>query len=366
MAMSAAVGIMAVMSQSRSRKATRIADRVRAQAIAEAGARYGYSVLATNFSGTTEAESDPFPLTPLDGGTFDVDVTLATTGVAVVRSIGRYRNAEREVILDIGSEGAPGTTNDPPPDAAYDYAVLANQIDWSGGVSIQGGWIHANTTFLLGGASSLQGDISACSWIRINGNGWIIGDTKAPQYKKKAPAQIYGSVYTGPVQEVPIPSIDFVPYYTWALDNGEVYSGTKEIKNTTYTPNGGVLWVEGILKTSQATINGCFIATDYVEIKAHTDHHKLDDLPAFMCVNGDITVRSGSSTEGLLYAKAGGIDIAGNGGGASIHGSVVCAGLFKFRGGYNLFTYTNSMPQPPGDDDSEPGTDYVYLNAWQK
>jgi len=366
MAMSSAVGVMAMISQHRSQKATRLADQARAQAIAEAGARYGYSVLATNFAGVTESQNDQFAPMVLDGGTFDIDVVLVTNGIAAIHSKGTYRDAEQTVILDVGTQGAPGTTNTPPPDAAYDFAILANQIDWNGGITVAGGgWVHANTTFLMGGACDLEGDVSACTWLRINGNGEIVGDSKSPVYKKKAPRNITGNVYTGPVPQVPIPSIDFGPYYAWALSHGEVYTGTKTIKNTTCTPNGGIMWVEGTLNTTKATLNGCFIATDFIDIKAHTHQHKVGDLPAFMCVNGNIKVRSGTTTEGLLYTKVGNIDVAGNGGGAELVGSIVCAGLLKLRGGYDVFTYVNSMPIPPGGT-STPGEEYVFLKAWQK
>jgi hypothetical protein len=366
MAMSSAVGVMAMISQHRSRKATRLADQARAQAIAEAGARYGYSVLATNFSGVTEAQNDMFAPMQLDGGTFDIDIVLVTNGVAAIHSTGVFRDAEQEVILDVGSRGAPGSTNaPPPPDAAYDYAILANQIDWSGGVTITSGWVHANTTFLLGGASDLGGNVSACTWIRINGNGKIVGDAKAPAYKKKAPKNITGNAYKGPVPAVPIPDIDLTPYYNWASANNEVYGDTF-LNHTTVQPNGGVMWVNGDLKIIGCTMSGCFIATGDIDIGSHTDQVKVNNLPAFVSRDGTITVRAGTYTRGLLYTKSGDIDVSGNGGGAHLSGSIICAGLFRMRGGYDFFAYENSQPIPPGGSTSTPGEEYVYLKAWQK
>lgn len=364
MAMSAAVGVMAMISQHRSQKATRLADRARAQAIAEAGARYGYSILATNFSAVTEAENDPFGPTDLDGGTFDIDIVLITNGVAAIHSTGIFRDAKQEVILDAGSGGAPGATNVVPPDAAFDYAILANQIDWSGGVTITSGWVHANTTFRLGGASDLGGNVSASASVLINGSGKIVGNAKSPVYLKKAPKNITGSAYKGPVAQVPIPDIDLTPYYNWALANGEVYGG-RFLNHTTVEPNGGVMWVNGDLKIIGCTMRGCFIATGDIDIGSHTDQQKVSDLPAFVSRDGTITVRAGTYTRGLLYTKSGGIDVSGNGGGANLSGSVICAGLFRMRGGYDFFAYEGSQPIPPGGT-STPGTEYVFLKAWQK
>jgi len=362
--MAAAVGIMSTLSLQRSRKATRLAHKARSLAIAEAGARQVYSVLSTNFSARTN--ENYFTRTECGSGSYVPTVIPIGDHRAAVHSVGRFQDIETEVILDVGSQSTGGSTSAPPANVAYDYAILANQIDWSGGIEVGSQWVHSNTIFHNGGASDLNGNVSASSLISIIGSGRVNGNTRAPSYSKHAKGKIAGDIYEGAVPLVPIPDIDLTPYYNWALTHGEVYSGKHMINHTTSRPNGGILWVNGELKTLGAELYGCYIATESIDMDAGTNHHRLEGLPALMCRDGDIVIRSGTCTEGLIYTKVGNIDLAGSGQDAELHGSIVCAGEFRMRGGYEVYTYTNCAPYPPWESGGTPGDDVVYITAWQK
>ena len=363
--MAAGVGAMATLSLSRSRKATRLAHKARSLSIAEAGARQVYSVLTTNFSARTN--ENYFTKTALAGGSYTPTVVPIGDDRAAVHSIGRYQNVETEVILDVGSQSqGVGTAPGLPVNAAYDCAVLANQIDWSGGVRVEGGVMHANTTYLLGGNTDAIGDVTACNSVTVLGPGEIRGDATTARFLKKSLKYITGTAKVAPVPIVQIPDIDLTPYYNWALANGTVYNGLSQ-NGGSLAPKGGVAWVNGDVNLNGVRVTGCVIATGDIRFGAGTVQTKVGQLPALVSRDGDIDISSGTYTHGLLYTKVGNIEVAGNGGGAYITGSIISAGLFKMRGGYEAFNYEHSGPVPPGvGGGSTPGDDVVYITAWQK
>ena len=64
-------------------------------------------------------------------------------------------------------------------------------------------------------------------------------------------ATVTGSESEQAVPLVDIPDIDLTPYYNWANAHGEVRNGFT-MSGGTYTPNGGVLWVNGSVTLSSS------------------------------------------------------------------------------------------------------------------
>jgi hypothetical protein len=362
MTMSAAVAVMCSISTHRSWKATRLAYRARALALAEAGVHQAYSVLVTNFNASTNAEV--FPETTYNGGTYDVEVTRVDDDTAVLHSEATYRGVSRDVMLDIRRDNGGGGTNSTPGHPAYGYSIIADgTITWTGcGQFLGQGIAHANDQFTQSGCGELNADCYSCVKIRLNGNsGFIDGDCYAPVINGKT-SKIRGTMYKQPVAVVPIPDIDLTPYYNHALDNGEVYVGTKMITSD-YAPDGGVMWVEGNLKiSSHADVEGCFIATGYVKISSSGQHTGVADYPAFVSRDSYIKITSQFDAQGLFYTKVGNIEFAGGG---SIAGSIVSGGNFKKSGNSTVFDYQDSTPVPPGAGGT-PGDEVVCVTAWQK
>jgi hypothetical protein len=113
------------------------------------------------------------------------------------------------------------------------------------------------------------------------------------------------------------PELDIEKYTDIAVANGEVYTPAKDQAyrlSGTYTPAGGVMWIQGSVSINQeTTVNGCLIAEGDINITAGNliQNARPDvgiTLPGVVSLYGDIKVAGHAEVNGLLYASAGGVD----------------------------------------------------------
>lgn len=365
---SMAVLTVFVVSRQSSGSVNAISDQMRAKVIAEAGANAAYSVLTTNFGARTNEAA--FPVTSFGGGVYDVSVQSIGTDQAVICSTGRYGNAVARTVLDIKNhpKNLSGSTNGTA-QGAFGYAVVSgDQMTWTGtGIMRIEGKVHANGGFKMTGSDVMTGTtcrVSSSVEIWSVGDTMIYGDASAPVWKGKSPSNIVGTVTTGPVPLVQIPDIDLTPYYNHALANGQVYNGNWHFTGVSdLAPTGGIMWVNGNLKWSgSGRLVGCFIATGDVNLSGSGDHVKVAAYPAVVSRDGNINISGSGKFNGLLYARIGSFDKSGSG---DVRGSIICGGSFSKSGSWQLLTYEDSTPVPPGVPVST-NFDRIKVEAWQE
>lgn len=338
--------------------AHKLADRIKAGAIAEAGAHDAYHILATNF---TERTSDArFPLTSFAGGTYDVTVVPVSNTVAVIHSTGIYGSAHETVILDIKNYGSSSDVSYPP--NSFDFSILSGgEIKWSGGSQMLGASLHSNSGFTIGGSGFIEANIESSVSYKSNGNAsGVTGDVSAPSISGNL-SNISGSKNVQAVPLVQIPDIDLTPYYNHALANGEVRSGNVSLTGG-YTPAGGILWVNGTLTIGgNANYVGSFFATGGVNIPGSGAITNPNPYPTIVSRDGDVSFTGDKSVEGLIYVKNGDYkQTAGN----ILTGQLIVKGDVDKAGGSMIINYVDSTPTPP--DDSSNSGDIIGLSAWQK
>jgi hypothetical protein len=339
--------------------ARKLADRTKALAIAEAGANWAYSVLATNFSRRTSPST--FPLKSFHDGTFDANVRTVAVDRAVICSTGVCGSATEVVLLDVKNYGSGGSagydTN------AFKYAICAGgEITWTGCATFtNAAKVHGNLTFKQSGSGELNAACYSSVRINLNGNsGAINGNCTAPIVDGKT-SKISGTISRQAVPTVQIPNIDLTAYYNRALANGQVFTGPLTISSAS-TPPGGVLWVNGKLTLSgSGLLTGCFIATGELSMSGSGNHVTVGNMPAFISRDGDIKLTGGGDSRGLVYAPRGAIDIQGGG---KRTGNFICGGNFSKGGSSSVFGYESSIPTPPGGGTGP--TDVIGVSAWQK
>ena len=361
----AALAIMAQSSVQRSFTVNKLIDRVRAVAYAEAGASEAYAMIDTDWSCRTNAAL--FPVTAFAEGSFDVTVTTPTNKVAVIHSLGVCNGTEATVVLDIKNYGV-GTGGEVWDESAFDYGMLCGgtftfrgcgNISSTGGVTL----IHANDVLDIRGNAQANVDISSSVEISIGNNKTVDGDVTAPILDyNPSKVTITGTASEGPVPFVSIPDIDLTPYYNWANDNGEVHNGFS-FSGASYTPVGGILWVNGdVAVSSHAVINGSIIATGDIHMSGQCDVVPTISAFGLASRDGDINITSSGDISGLIYAKIGDYDHTANG---RVSGQIIVGGNISKGGNSDVFLFSRNVPTPPGDDPGSSG-DIVGLSAWQK
>jgi hypothetical protein len=358
--MSALVGVVYKASIQRVFSAHKLADRVRALAIAEAGAHQAYAILKTDFA--ARDSDDAFPETSYGGGTYDVTVTPVSNTVAIVSSVGVYKSVSEHVILDVKNYGDSGSA--PIDLSALDYAILCGGDATLRGCGIIAGTngaslLHANGIFDVRG--DVTADINVSSSTRISsGNVTIDGSTWAPSYSLHHKTTITGTKHTSPVALVEIPDVDLTPYYTWALAHGEVKSSFSS--SSDYTPNGGILWVNGDVQwSSHATVQGTIIATGDIHISGQVEVAAGPTGMAIVSRDGDIQNTSSGQIDGLIYCRTGDYRQTANG----LHtGQLIVKGDIDKGGNSDILTFSRTVLTPP-DGGSDP-TELIGVSAWQK
>jgi hypothetical protein len=349
---------------------TRVRDYLTAQAYAEAGANYAYSLLKTNFALRTD--SSRFPLTTYSDGTYGVTVTSVGTNKASISCTGRRGLATANVTVDLNNfgvgAGGGGASTAPAAVGAYTYAIVSGgAMGWSGSgnINVGAGKLHGNGQFKMTGSKKVIGNISSSVKIWLTGSTKITGNATAPAINAGGSA-ITGTKTIGSVPNVTIPNIDLTPYYNAALANGEVYNGDRHFTGSAdVAPNGGIMWVNGNFKWSgSGKLIGCFIATGDFDYSGSGDQIKVGNYPAFVSRDGTVDISGSGKSHGLIYAKTGGFDKSGSG---DHIGTIIVNGDFGASGSWSALSYENSTPvAPTGSGGGSSSDDRVCVIAWQK
>lgn len=370
--MSAFLGIIAVASNQRGYMASKLGDRMRAHSIAEAGVNYAYSVIKTNWAARTNGLFFPFG-SNYASGSFTVDVTIAsaTSITATIISVGRYGIADATAELEIKNTGT-GTlgwdTN------AFNYAVLCGgTFDFAGCGTIAStqatAKVHANGKITISGSANVGGDtgrldLESATEIEVKNNKTVNGDAVAPNIELNTSGIISGTSSEQAVPTIAIPQINLDPYYNWALAHGEVKAAGWTPPSNPYTPNGGIIWIDGSSGTiNGGTINGAVIATGNVKLSGTVNVRGTSDSGGFAVVSRDGSVdnQSSGTIEGIVYVKTGNFTQTANG---TLIGSLVVAGTISKGGNSDVIVYDHEVPSLPGGETAT--GDIIGVSAWKQ
>ena len=362
------IAAVAYVSSARALVAKRLADKIKATAIAEAGVAAAYSVLTTNW--VARYDVNAFPAVSYGGGRYDVTVRPVGSNMALVISTGFYSTVSASVMADLKNYG--GTTNGGGGIGggadAFDYAMVSGgNIMFVGNMDmdISNGWFHANGSLSGNGNQTIHGNVSSSTSIDFPN---ITGTADAPTVSGTV-----GTRIEGVVAPVIIPNIDLTPYYNEALANGQVFTGPVNLSGPV-TPTGGIMWVNGDISFSGGTFTGCFIATGNINTgTGNSDYvfRKVNQYPTLVCRDGSMNWQGGNGSlvdfQGLIYLKTGSFNKQGNGDVLG-HGSIIAAGGISKNGGWSGMFYSDSTPVPPGggDDGLVYPVDQIGISAWQK
>lgn len=374
-AISTFLAMLAFSSSQRAFTARRLTEEIKARAMAEAGCEHGYAILSTDW----EARYDPSAFGTSDGGNelsaalsssdeadYVIDVEPIGNMAALVTATGTCGSISAVSIVSVQDIGGSDDDGDVLSGEAFEYAILCGgEFDFSGCGTILSpsgnAKFHANGDMFLRGTTDALINLSSSTMIDINNNVTVGGDVTAPYLDyKPSKVTIGGTALESPVDIVEIPDIDLTPYYNWALDHGEVHSGFTT--TTSYTPNGGILWVEGDVHiSSHAVISGSIIATGDINISGQADVNPTDYAFSLASRDGEIQVTSSGTITGLIYAKTGGLQYTANG---DIVGQIIVNGDIKKAGNSDIMTaFATYVPSPPAGSTT---TDYIAITAWQQ
>jgi hypothetical protein len=236
-----------------------------------------------------------------------------------------------------------------PTDSAYNYSIVANNISWAGsGVCNTGSSsIHANGEYSMTGSSIIYANIFACTDITRKGSTMLYGNATSPIINQTGSGTITGIKKTIPVAPTAIPTIDWTPYYNWALAHRTVYNGNLQLTGSrdTIIP-GGILWVNGTFKLSGSmSFTGCVIATGAIDISGSGSFTTVNSVPVIASTTGSLSLSGSGKITGLIFAPNGGITKSGSG---DVTGSLICKGDLTKTGSWSTLTYTKIVPIPPG------------------
>lgn len=367
------VATMAYSSSVRAMRAAQLADKIKATAIAEAGVAEAYSRIAVNWS--LRENPYAFPKTNYGGGTYDCTVTPVGSNVAVISCTGVYHSVAAAVIADCRNYGPRGTIDDAADDPgntldAFDFAVVTGgDGQWGGGgsISISNGTVHANGSFNMNGGGVVNGNVESSTGINGVGSVTINGETDAPSYGGKFPANINGDVDVTNVPLVTIPDMDLTPYFNQAAQGivPGVYNGDRLWTTPPPKPSNGIIWVNGNVKVTGSADWGdiTIIATGNIDWQGGSLKN-YSTYPALVSRDGNISVTANQTVEGLIFTETGDFSKGGNG---LIKGQIIAGGTFTKIGGASAIYYMNMKPIPPGGTDiSGPGPDVIGISAWSK
>ena len=347
----------------------RTKDYIKAQVLAEAGANEAYNLLKNNFA--ARDNPDLFPEKEFGEGIYDATVTPVGSDMALISCEATVGDATAEAKLDVKNFGTTIGQNLPPSNP-YAYSWLVYGEMRMNGSSEFTGKLHANNNIDVNG-NSIWGTetepvtVTACAAansIVFAGPCALHGEMKAPDITGSfAP----GTVTEVPVDTVPFPVLDLMPYYTIAEENGQVVGSQTINADTTWNIPGGVKWINGTLtiKANRTlTWNGCVIVTGAIDGKGDLNNTTYLDYPALVSRDSTITV-SGQNSQfrGLMYAKG---DILFVGcGNSAFYGSIFCGGNLRFNGAGGRYGYVYCGPGSGGVSDAAT-MDHVAVTAWQK
>jgi hypothetical protein len=358
---------MVAMGRQQVFSAAHLRDYVKAQMISEAGANQAYNVMKTNFA--ARLDSNNFPSTPFDGGSYDATVISISSNKASITSTGLYGSATALTKVDIQNFPSTTTNGAPVPGVdPYGFAILGGgDLGWAGNsdINLSNGWMHCNGTYSANGINIVRGNVASHLGINMIGGATITGTGKAPSISGGG----VGEPMVAPVPIVSIPDIDLTPYYNAALANGQVFPSGKALSGD-IAPPGGVMWVNGSMIVGNGTFTGCFIATGAIEIKTTGNDsitfNKVNQYPVLASRDGTITVKQAKTFtfNGLIYCKTGSFDKQGNGDVFGT-GAIIAAGNVSKNGGWSGMLYSDPTPIPPGGVNIS-SRDKVLIMAWQE
>ncbi len=365
--LSVMLGMLAKMGGQRAFTAKQLTHQVKALAYAEAGIDYAYSILSLDFE--QRNNSSLSTETSYGDGSFALTITSVSNNYAIINSIGKSGQATRtvEILVDDETAGSGGST--PATDYSgmegFNYAVLSGgTFNFRGGGTVTGLKMHSNSAIDIRGDAGSNIDISSSAEIST-GNVTVNGSLTAPALSLHNQSTITGGTTTTSVPPVPVPDIDLTPYFNWARQHGEVHTGLSI--SSSYTPAGGILWVDGDVSISGGpgtVINGSIIATGNIHISGQVQIKPTTTVFAMASRNGDITNTSSERLTGLIYAKAGNYSQTANG---QLYGQLIINGTIKKGGSSDIINYVRSVPTPPGGPGSSPPTkEWPVVAAWQK
>lgn len=366
------LGTVVFAASQRAYMARRLADRVRAIAIAEAGVNKAYSIISTNWSSRTNLAVFPMTNFSYGGGTFTVCVKPVTNNLCVITSTGWCNIADVAVVADCKNYGtsSPGWDSN-----AFNFAVLCGGVfnfGGSGTFTSTNGTVklHSNAIIYITGNANVGGDssrldIESAIRIAVNNNTTIYGDLFAPAYTmtdNKVDIVPNDDPTNAVVPLVTIPDIDLTPYYNWAAEHNEVHPAGWTPPDG-YTPNGGIAWIDGDSGTINGnTFNGSIIASGDVHTSGQLSITPQTNfcVIAIASVSGDIDNQSSGTFQGLIYAKTGDYKQTANG---TLIGQIIVGGTVDKGGNSDIVFFNMYIPTPPGD---ATGGDEVGISAWQK
>ncbi len=370
-AISVMLGMLVQIGGQRVHTAKRLTDQIKALAYAEAGIDYAYSILSVDFD--QKNNPDAFLL---DGGasstqsnygegSFALTITPISNKYVIINSVGKMGDAVRIAEILVDDENA-GGIEDYSTWEAFNFSGASGGEFSFGGTGLitagtnGGGHYISNGPMDVRGNADVEVSLSSPSTISIKNNITIEGDVTTPDPDWTASkVTITGTATQGPVKPVKIPDINLTPYYNWAKKNGEVHNGFST--SSSYTPAGGILWVDGdVTISSSAVINGSIIATGNIHISGQA--HVVPTTTAFAMASRDGNIKTTSTGDiyGLVYAKTGDYEQTANG---RLFGQAIVNGDIK-KAGVSDIIYRRSVPTPPGAPDQVNA--WPVVSAWQK
>ena len=303
---------------------------------------------------------------------YDVTVIPVSNDIAVISSAGTCGSVTEIAILDIKNYGNMGSSRYSWDFEAFDYAMICGgSFDFrgcgdvansTGGVSEA--LLHANGNMTIRGDATANVGISSSTEISIGNNNTIDGDVTAPDLDYNASkVNITGTASEEEVPLVVIPDIDLTPFYNWAASHGEVQNGFT-FSGASYTPNGGILWVNGDVNiSSHAVINGSIIATGDINISGSVNVNAPDNGFAIASRDGSIKNTSSGDITGLIYAKVGDYDHTANG---KVVGQVIVGGDIKKAGNSDVWLFSKTDLRDPGSTGDDTESNAIGASAWQR
>ncbi len=345
--------------------AKHVDNSMRAQSLAEAGLAKAFATLSTN---NFDTNASNFPLTNLDGGTYDASV--ATVGPRVlVSSVGVYRNIQRTVSAEVI----------PPTLSALSYALASGgNINWNPGTGGSSGTLTGPANMYAAGNVSIGGTINGAA--NLYAAGGIIVNTSGNQNITEHPN--WGTVVGFPAvtasgsfyQNIAQTSAD--PSQTYFSTN-KTYSSGSPIPAT---PPGGVIYVNGNISiTDDQTTTACIFATGNITISRTPPNepnitiNQYSNYPAMVAL-GNIAISSNGNSQGggsftatgLIYA-GGNFDISGNhfnNPRVNITGSILARGnLTTSLTAQNNLQLTFQQQNPPGFNSANAVMSIVSYNS---
>ncbi|MBT8042407.1 MAG: hypothetical protein HKP10_09320 [Kiritimatiellales bacterium] len=385
-AISSFLAMLSFSSSQRSYTSQRLTQEIKAKAMAEAGCEFGYAVLTSNWEARydpTAFENDPGSnqvtsvqqpafsgeayevsyANAQNDANYKIDVEAVGDKAAMITTTGSCGSVTAVSIVTMQDIGGSNDDGSVVSGEAFEYAILCGgtfTFRGCGSMTSPSGNAKFHSNGALDNRGSTHAMIDLSSSARItSGKVTFGGDITAPSFGLHKKAKVLGTKTQTAVSTVEIPDIDLTPYYNWALQKGEVYNGYSS--SSSYSPNGGILWVNGDVNLSGGTFSGTIIATGNIHISGQVELAPTDCAFAVASRDGDIQVAGQAELNGLIYAKSG--SFRHNGGG-EIAGQIIVNGDIHKGGNSDIMTsFASNVPSPPGGSTT---TDHIAITAWQK